>query len=174
MPATKKAVDFTNVKEMTFAPKHKPAGEYRAKITKVEDHVKDSDTQWLFTIVPVSDQRAIYPYYCQLTEKAAWKIRKLCVAAGMAVPKKRVMVDPNKLVGKEIGISLDDDEYEGKLKSVIVDTFPAEDLTDDEPEQEEAPARKPAKKTASKKPVQEDVDEDVDEDDLDELDLEEV
>jgi hypothetical protein len=138
MAATKKAVDFTNVKEVgNFQPRRMPAGDYRGRITKVDDHVKgegkDRKEMWVFTIVPVSRPRNTYPMYCGFGENEAWKIRNLLIAAGFAVPKKRMGIDPNKLVGKEIGMSLDDDEYEGKSKSVIVATFPVDELSEDAP-----------------------------------------
>lgn len=137
MTATKKPIDFSNVKERgEFNPKRKPAGDYRMKVVKVQDHVakgKKVADQWCFTIVLSTDQRATYPHYVSWEADQAWKIRNLCLAAGIAVPKKRIMVDPNKLVGKEIGASLDDDEYEGRMKSVISQVFPLSELAGDEP-----------------------------------------
>jgi hypothetical protein len=169
MAATPRAMDFTNVKDGgQFNPRRKPAGDYRAKITKVEDHTsKGSNTpdNWVFTIVLAVDARSTYPYYCGFDEKQAWKARNLCIAAGIAVPKKRVKVDPNKLVNKEIGITLDDDEYEGKPKSVIVGTFPVDELSSDAP-------GSAGKKSASTNA--DDDDDDVSDDDADELDLEEI
>lgn len=161
MTATKRAVDMTNVKDQgNFNTKHKAEGDYRAIISKVEDsESKSGNDQWIFTIELVSDRRATYPYYCGFDEKQAWKIRNLCIASGMAVPKKKVMVDPNKLIGKEIGISLEDDEYEGKMRSRISATFPASEVTED---------TRPASKKST--PA---TDDEVDED-LDEMDLEEV
>jgi hypothetical protein len=159
--ATKRAIDFTNVKERgDHNPKHKPAGDYRAKIVKVGDHVKSGEKQatgWVYTIALVSDQRATYPYYCMWGDKQEWKIRNLFVAAGLTVPKKKVMVDPNKVVGREIGITLEDDEYEGRMKSTVYTTFPTSELTGDEPEDEAG----------------DEAEADEDED-LDEVDLEEV
>ena len=108
MAATKRAVDMTNVKD--------PGNE-----------------QWIFTVSLAADGRSTYPYYCGFDDKAAWKIRNLCIAAGLQVPKKKIMIDPNKLVGKEIGITLEDDEYDGKMKSVIRATFPTSELSGDEP-----------------------------------------
>lgn len=167
MAATAKVMDFTNVKDAgQFNPMRVPAGDYRAKITAVADHKKEGEktsVQWVFTLQLVDRQRATYPYYANHVDvKFAWKVRNLCLAAGLNAPKKKVKVDPNKLVGKIIGIALDDDEYEGKKKSVIVATFPASDVT------------------ATPKP-DEDNDEDVDDvdtdegdDDLEDVDLEEV
>jgi hypothetical protein len=169
VPATKRVVDFTKVKEQgNFNPRHKPAGDYRMKITKVDDHTsKSGNDNWVFTIVPTTDQRATYPYYVSADPEQAWKIRNLLLAAGVSVPKKKVAVDPNKLlVGKEIGVTLEDDEYEGRMKSSIVQTFPVDDLEEDAPE---APARTSKKR----KPVPTD-DEEFPDNDVDEIDLEEL
>lgn len=167
MAATKRAVDMTNVKEAgAFNPRRKPEGDYRAKIAKVEDHKsKKGNEQWVFTIQLADDQRATYPYYCGFEEKEAWKIRNLLIACGKKVPKKRVNVDPNSLVGKEIGISLVDDEYEGKLKSTIDAVFPADDLGEaDEPEDEDT--------DTDDEDEEDEVDTDDDSDDEDEEDSE--
>lgn len=136
MAATKRAVDMTNVKEQgNFNPRHKAEGDYRAKIVKVDDHKsKSGGEMWVFTIQLTEDQRATYGHYCGFDEKNAWKVRNLLIACGKKVPKKRVNVDPNSLVGKEIGVTLIDDEYEGKMKSTIDAVFPASDLHEDEDE----------------------------------------
>jgi hypothetical protein len=164
MPATKRTLDFTNVKESSgFRPKRLPAGDYLAEITDVADHKTDKDpNQWVFTIKPVDEPGAVYPYYCGSTETLLWKVRNLFLAAGYQVPKARKTVDPNKLIGKTIAITLEDDEYDGKMKSTIAACFPAdelpqdadddepdvdeEDIEDDEDEEEEPPPP-PARKT---------------------------
>lgn len=164
MAATKKAMDFTNVKDRgAFNPLRVTAGDYRATIEKVDDHLKDGEkvsVQWVYTI-KLKGKRGVYPYYVNHTDpKHAWKMRNLLIAAGKAVPKKKVNVDPNTVVGREIGVSMDDDEYEGKPKSVIVATFPTSDLAEDAPSNTDT-----------------DDDEDGTEDDSDEvddLDLEDV
>ena len=173
MPATKRPMDFTNVKEAgAFNPKHRPEGDYRLKIVKVDDHTSKSDNDgWVFTRKVVGDERASYPYYCGADEKQAWKIRKLFLAAGMQVPKKRVMVDPNKLVGKTIGAQLEDDEYEGRMKSTIGDVFPEDDVTDSP---DEDTPKSTTKRTTKKAAPPTDDDDDDSDDDLDELDLEEL
>lgn len=172
MPATKRVMDFTKVKEVgTHNPKHKPSGDYRMKVTKVDDHTSKAGNEgWVFTIVPTTDQRATYPYHVGADTDQAWKLRNLLIAAGFSVPKKRINVDPNKLVGKEIGASLEDDEYEGRLKSVIMQVFPTDDLEDDAPEA--TTSRSSSTKKRTKKADDDefpDDDEDVDEIDLEEL-----
>lgn len=157
--ATVHNVDFTNVKEGgVFNTKRIEAGDYLAKIVKVEDApVKSGDNkgrpQYLFTIRLVDHPSSVFPYYCQLTENQLWKLRNLLIAAGKAVPKKRTKVDPNTIVGKTIGVLIEDDEYErdGKVteRSAINGVFPAADLgdtvasddfaDDDDEDEEDAP-----------------------------------
>lgn len=163
-------IDFTNVKEGggNFNKKRQPEGDYRAKITKVVDapSKKDNTPQWLFTIEVGS---GTYPYYCIHQENQFWKIRNLLVACGMTVPKKKVQVDPNKLVGRTIAVTLEDAEYDGKAQSSIASTFPVSELdADDAPDEDETSAddgdddddAPPPKKKAA--PVEEDDDDDED------------
>lgn len=148
-------VDFSNVKEGgNFNKKHYPPGDYLAKVVKVQDVTKKDDKKvkmWLFTIEVKTGR---YPYYVTPgAENQAWKVRNLFVAAGINVPKKRVNVDPNKVVGKEIGVTLDDEEYDGKMQSVIAATFPTSELDGDEPdgdEEEEVEDEPKAKKKKAK------------------------
>jgi hypothetical protein len=169
--ATAKIIDMTNVKDRgQFNPQRVPAGDYRLIVKAVDDHKKEGEktsVQWVFTLALAGRERLTYPYYVNHTDpKFAWKVRNLFIAAGMAVPKKRVKVDPNKLVGKTIGAALDDDEYEGKKKSVITATFPASDVTS-------SPATSKNDDDAEDVEVDDDVDTGDDED-LDEVELEEI
>ncbi len=172
MAATAKIIDMTDVKDRgNFNPQRVPAGDYKVIVKSVEDHVKQGEktsTQWVFTLALADRPRLTYPYYVNHTDaKFAWKVRNMCIAAGLAVPKKRVKVDPNKLVGKTIGVALDDDEYEGKKKSVVVATFPASEVT----------SSPKADTPASDDDEPDDVDlgdDDAGDDDLDGVDLEEI
>lgn len=131
--ASVKTADFSGVKDRgAFNPKHVAEGDYAAVITKVEDGEakKTGDFQYIFTIKLKKFSQSSYPYYCKLQENQLWKLRNLAVAAGLNVPKKRMKFDPNKLVGKTIGVTMEDDEYEGKMKSVIAATFPVSELTE--------------------------------------------
>jgi len=142
--ATAKAVDFSGVKDRgNFNPKHVAEGDYAAKIVKVEDAEakKTGDFQYIFTFKLQKFSQNSYPYYCKLAENQLWKLRNLAVAAGLNVPKKRMKFDPNKVVGKSVGVTMEDDEYEGKMKSVISAVFPISELADggeDVPDDEDA------------------------------------
>jgi hypothetical protein len=133
--ATVRQVDFSGVKDGggNFNKSRIKAGDYLAIITKVVDAVaKDKTDQYLFSIKIKSHSTSIFPYYCKLQENQLWKLRNLFVAAGKTVPKKRVKVDPNQIVGKLIGVAVEDTEYEGKEQSQIAAVFPAAEIGDDE------------------------------------------
>lgn len=185
--ASKKALDFSDVKDGSiFSTPPLEEGDYLAKIIQVEDRpAKDDEDMWVFAIQLQDRKSAVYPFYCKLVENQLWKLRNLLIAAGKSVPKKRVAVDPNSIVGKTIGVTLEDDEYEGRLKSSIAAVFPASELADDDDEdtaeeleldeddeEEEAPKKKKAKAAApakKSKKAKKKADEDDDELDLDDL-----
>lgn len=197
-----RALDFTDVKDGggRFRKTHYPAGDYKAKILKVEDAKKKSDNSPMW-LVSIAVKAGIYPYYLTFESNTLWKIRNLFIAAGLPVPKKRVKVDPQKLVGKVIGVTLDEEEYEGKMQGVIASTFPSSELegggddddveednssdedeededeeeeksddSDDEEEEDEEPAPKPKKKKKKDKGKKAASDDDS----LEELDIEDV
>lgn len=128
-----KNIDFSNVKDGggRFNRNRLPAGDYLAKISKVEDaEAKDGVFQFLFSIQIAKHPSRILPYYCKLQENQLWKLRNLLIAAGMTVPKRKLKLDPSKVVGKSIGVTLEDDEYDGKEQSSIAAVFPAAELID--------------------------------------------
>lgn len=131
--AKAKAIDFSDVKDRgEFNPKRVAEGDYAAKITKVvDDTSKAGNFQYVFTIKLNKFSQHSYPYYCGVEQKTLWKLRNVAVAAGMNVPKKRMKFDPNKLVGKTIGVTIVDSEpYEGRIKSEIDAVFPVSELED--------------------------------------------
>jgi hypothetical protein len=130
MAATARAVDLTNVKEGgAFKPRRKPSGDYRAKIVKADDHLKEGKVPgWVLTVQIDGDARSTYPIYLSPDPKQVWKVWQVCRAAGLNVKNAKVRFDPNKLVNKAIGVYLEDDEYEGRLKSSIAESFPVSEV----------------------------------------------
>jgi hypothetical protein len=133
MGAKAATVDFSGVKDRgEFSPKQVPTGDYAAKITKVDDKPsKEGKPMYCFTVKLQKFSQNSYPYYCVIQDNQLWKLRNIAVAAGINVPKKRMKFDPNKLVGKSVGVTMeDDDPYEGKVKSVVAAVFPIAELAD--------------------------------------------
>jgi hypothetical protein len=171
-----RTLDLTNVKDASgINPKHKESGEYLGKIVEVrDDPAKDGEAMWTWIIKTTDDSTATYPYYVKLIDSQLWKLRNLFIAAGIPLPKRAQKIDPNKVVGKEVGMYLDDDEYEGKMKSVISSVMPKEELAeyadgadevdddeDDEEEEEVAPVKRG--RGRPKKVVEEEDDDDEEE-----------
>jgi len=168
--ATARVVDLTDVSEGgSFKPRRKPEGDYRAKFVKADDHTSKKEGSlpgWVMTVQIEGDNRSTYPVYLNPDKKQVWKIYQACMAAGLNVKNARLKFDPNRLVGKEIGVYLEDDEYEGREKSVIGEMFPVsevggradeddidtdeviddEEVEDEDPEEEEEPEPTPPPK----------------------------
>ena len=165
-------IDFTNVTEGSgIRPKQLPPGEYAASIKDVKagNSKKTGTPQWCFLIVPDKHPGATYPYYCQLTADQAWKIRQVLVAIGVSVPKSVKTIDASKLIGKKLGIILEDDEYEDKLKSVIDSLIPLSEVAEnDAPDADDEDDEPEADDTSD------DSDDDPAGDDDDELDLDDL
>jgi hypothetical protein len=163
MAAKSKALDFTNVKERSFNPKHLPEGDYPGKVLKVDDaKSKQGNAMWVYTlgVTEGAGRGATYPYHCVLNADNIWKVRNLFAACGINIPKKKINIDPNKVVGRPVGLTLEDDEYEGKMKSVVSATIPISEVESPSDELEvegdtelgdEEPEDKPAKKAKKDK-----------------------
>lgn len=118
-------LDFSNVSEgSAFSPRRLPEGSYLATVAKVEaKNSKAGNPMLVYTFIPVEHPTAVYPYYVLLDERQLWKFRVLLLAAGKEVPKRKVTVDPESIVGKQIMIDLEDSEWEGREKSVVAGVF---------------------------------------------------
>ena len=182
------SVDFSNVKESSgINPVHQEEGDYVARIVKADlGKSKKNDPMVTFVFQDTNRRSATYPYYCVLQDNQLWKLRNVLIAAGVSVPKSKGKINLDKVLNREVGITLEDDEYEGKLKSVIAAVMPkddvegeivpaedddiedADELEDEEVEEEEEPA--PVKKRkAAPAPEPEDDDEDEAEDEEEEV-----
>lgn len=172
------SVDFSDVKESSgINPKQQDEGDYLARIIKVEmKKTKEKGEPMALLLFQDANMRsAVYPYYCTFTDNMLWKIRNAFIAAGVPVPKSKGKIDLGKLINKEVGITLEDDEYDGKMKSVISAVFhkdelePTEAEEDDfEEEDEEDEEETPAPKKKKPAPVVEEDDEEEDEEEEEE------
>lgn len=168
-PLTAK-IDFSKVEDSSgIRPRHLPSGEYIATIKNVEaNKSKAGNPQWVFHISPEEHPGAVYPYYCTLSIEQAWKIKQILAGVGVSVPKSVKQINASKLIGKQLGIVLEDDEYNGKMKSVIDTIIPVSEVVendtpaaDDDDEDDDMPQ--------GKGPDASDDDDDDDDLDLDDL-----
>lgn len=112
------SIDFSDVKAPSFSTVHQAPGVYNAEIAGVEmTKTKSDNTDMLVFAIVVGPGR--YPYYCKIVPNQLWKLRELIEAAGTKVPNKVVQIDPAKYVGGKINVELEDDTYNGKLRSRV-------------------------------------------------------
>lgn len=136
------SVDFSDVKESSgINPKQQPEGDYLMRIIKVEmKKTKEKNEPMALILFQDANMRsAVYPYYCTFTDNMLWKIRNAFIAAGVPVPKSKGKIDLGKLINKEVGVTLEDDEYDGKMKSVISAVFHKDELEPTEAEDDDFP-----------------------------------
>lgn len=114
----KLSIDFSDTKAPSFIPTHQAPGAYNAEIASVElTKTKSDNTDMLVFAIKAGSGR--YPYYCKIVPNQLWKLRELIEAAGTKVPNKVVQIDPSKYLGAKINVELEDDTYNGKLRSRV-------------------------------------------------------
>lgn len=140
------SIDFSNVKAPTYTSAHQEPGVYNAEIAGAElAKAKRDGTDMLVFAIECGPGR--YPYYCKIVPNQLWKLRELIEAAGTKVPNKVVQIDPAKYVGARINVELEDDSYQGKLRSRVARVAPFSEL---------APKPKAAEPKAAEPEVEED------------------
>ena len=118
-----------------------PDGRYIAKIVSYE--VKDGEQYEYIAVkfeIVSGDYKGknLYENF-SLSPKALFKLRDLLVGLGVAVPKKAINLDLDALVGKFVGVEVEDDEEDED-----------DDEDEDDEEEEETPPPPPAKKKGKK------------------------
>lgn len=172
MPKVK--VDFSDTesrggKKGRGARKHYAPGDYAVKCTKAElTKSSEKETPGIaltFKIIKGKEKGKEITDVLWLSPKALWRVRQTLEAMTIKVPTKRIQIDTAIMVGKSLAISLDDEEYDEKVYSRVVDAFLLAELNSSEDEEEEE----------TDEEVDEDEEEETDDDDDDEdEDLEEI
>lgn len=146
-------VDFSDAesrggKKGTGGRKHYPEGDYKVKVKSAKfGHSGERETPrlevtYVFTEGKLKGKEVRDDLY--LSPKALWRLRQALEALGIAVPSKKVNINPAKLVGKTAAITLEDEEYDDKIYSKVSDTYTlddwddsASDIDDDEDEEDD-------------------------------------
>lgn len=164
-----------------------PENDYKLKILKLKKiRASEKDTPGIAITVKIVDGKYAGKKLTDrlwITPKSLWRLRSLLEALGMEVPKKAVKLPSKKLVGKEVGATIVDDEpYKGKIKSKIGDWIDLETLADldsdedDEDEEFDDDDEVDEDEDSDDEDDDEDEDEDEDEedDDLEDMDRKEL
>lgn len=107
---------------------HVPEGDYAVKVKAAKlDKSSEKETPGIFVTyvitAPSKYKDKILRDRLWLSDGALWRVRQAWEAMGVQVPSKKVKLDPKKIIGKECAVTVEDDEYEGKVRSNVVDTF---------------------------------------------------
>lgn len=118
------------------------SGMYTAKVVEVEPGEGDAGDYlaWTFQITKGKEKgKSPKKYYTTLAEGKLWNIKKVLSAIGhdSAESDDEFTLDPTECIDMECTISVDQELYEGRRQSIIVD-FGDEDDSEDDDDEEEA------------------------------------
>lgn len=125
-------VDFTGVETGGGRPRI-PAGDYGFRIKAVKTGKSDNGPYLNFHMLAIQgDKRGlkkVIQHTCSLLKQSLWNLRQVLEACGKQVPSSIVNIPLDKLVGLELaGTVMDDEPYQGRIKSIITAFFPLSDL----------------------------------------------
>lgn len=169
-------IDFTK-DESEGGRRRFPEGDYHVKYVGFKTgRSKEKDTPYVrvsLQIVEGKYKGEKVSDFLYLSDKALWRIRSFLEALGVSVPKKKVNINFKKYIGKELAVTLTDDEYNGRISSRVtdfldLDTFRGADEDDEDYDDED----EDTDDEDTDDEDEEDDDEDEDEeDDMEEMDV---
>lgn len=117
-----------------------PPGRYTAKVTSVEikEGQKDDYIAWELAVVGGDHDGAKLYYNTSLSPGALWNARGLFEAMGVDCEDDDFEVDPDELVGQEIGVEVEHELYEGRKRARVTDYFPADEDGDEDQEEKKS------------------------------------
>ena len=116
-----------------------PEGDYPFMVKEVkQDTSKNNNSMLVITFTGLEGRvkgKTIKDYFV-LSKESLWKLRGFMEALGIDTPSSRTKIDIDEFNKKKVGVTLSDDEYDGKISSKPSDYIPIEDL-DSEPDDDE-------------------------------------
>ena len=179
-------LDFSGVpKERRQRFRRIPEGEYQAKIMSVRKKWKDNDKSnapyfaWTLQITEGKYKGTPFIENTSLKKEALFNLRNLIFACtdGKKNVAGRNAVDfnPDSLIGKVVGIVVEDEEWDNKMRSTIGSIIPLAELSEeDEDEESEEDEDEDEEEVDEDEEEDGEEDEDEEEEDLDEVDVEEI
>ena len=173
---SKRKLDLTNVETYTKMSE----GIHRVKVASCEDKTTQAGDDMIsiaFEAVNGADKGCRVFDNFVLTDKALWKLKQLLKALGIKCDGK-IVLDTDKLIGKQCEVEVFHEEYNGQLRARVNEylkiTASSSDDDDEieedeeEEEEEESTKKSDSKKKSMKKPDPEPEDDDDDDWDEDE------
>lgn len=129
-PAKKKStvsVDFTGVETRVLLPE----GVYNAKVDEVTLEPNDGKPylKWKFLTIDEDTKLDNKPLYnnTSLQPQSLWVLGSLLETLGVERPDGAMDLDLEELVGLELGLVVEHEDYQGKARAKVVDFTPATD-----------------------------------------------
>lgn len=112
-----------------------PEGDYAAKVNsaeQVESSTGNPMLKWVFHTIDDDKRYHNKPLYVNtsLQPQALWNLRNLLEAMGEDIPDDEFDLDLESLVGKELVLTVGNEDYEGRKTSRVTDYSPMEDEPD--------------------------------------------
>lgn len=147
-----------------------PEGDYHVKITEIKQDTSQAGNAKIVISYKGLDgalKGKVLKEHMAITAKTGWRVRNWIRAIGATVPENEFDLPFAKMVGKEVGVTLQDDSYtnnQGKtvINSKVSDYLSLDDLAGAEEEDDEDADEE-----------EEDTDEETDKDNDDEEEVEE-
>lgn len=174
------SVDFSETesrggKKKQGGRKHYPEGDYAVKVKNAELITSsEKNTPGIFLDMAFTEGKQkgkSITTRLWLAEGALWKVRAALEAMGVKVPSGRAKINAKKLVGKTCAITLEDDEYDGKMYSEVTDFFSEDELEDSDDEDDDDEEDDEDEDEEDDEDDEEDDDDEDDDEDLEEVDL---
>ena len=111
-------VDLTDVEEQGLIPE----GVYRAKCVNVEQSVSKGGNPmfvWDFELTEGAGAGRILKVFTAITPAAMWKVAETVIALGVGQSGSVVKFKRSDVIGRECGVSVADNEYNGNVRSQI-------------------------------------------------------
>jgi hypothetical protein len=170
-------IDFTGVdKEIRSGGRasHIPPGDYLAKPVSSEARKTDAGSKyisWRFQVVDPKKYKGKTLYdRTSLKPNALWNLRNLIYSAvGKNIAGKVLNFDPEVCYGKTLMVTVEDDEYEGKVRSQIVDYQPKDKYNADADEEDDDEEEGEDEYDEEEEEEDEEEDEDLEDVDVEEL-----
>lgn len=120
-------LDFSEVED---TPEILP-GKYLVKVKSIEkkEGSEYPYLQWELTIVSGKGKGLNIRHITSLKPSALFNLRNTLVALGLNVPKSAISLDPDKLIGRQMGVEVTMRPYEGKDYPNVKKTFPASEFS---------------------------------------------
>jgi len=120
-------VDLTDVESSGLIP----AGAYRAKCVNVDQQVSKGGNPmfvWDFELLEGDGKGRILKVFTAITPAAMWKVAETVIALGVGQTGEVVKFKRSDVLGKECGVTVEDTEYNGNVRSQIQNVVSLADL----------------------------------------------